>query len=231
MAFLFDELLKQIEADLQKVAADTGQDVTLLKGIASAVLLGTAAGQGSSGTTKGPGPMVVPLPVRYQDVLESLLAAGSAAGAVGSGYGVSPQFLPDTVQVGAGATSTVTVTVPPGSESALPYQHDLYVNPVSTGLLITLKLDGVTLFSGMEAAVSPIVIPGAFVRPVKNQIEYTLDNTSGTVGVTFTDIITAVQVEATLWSNRIAPGLAGQASAVVSLLAALATAASGGGAS
>ncbi len=56
MGFLFDDLLATIEADLQRIADSTGQDAAMLKGIAAAVLAGTAAANGAAPTSPAPLP-------------------------------------------------------------------------------------------------------------------------------------------------------------------------------
>ncbi len=148
-------------------------------------------------------------PLSFSDFLELLTAGGIDAS-------FQPVVLTDSASVAASSSTTLTATVPTGSV-LVAYDLAFFVSQTNSDFLVTLATDNNTLFSDMvmNLLTSP-PLKGAFLRPVKNEIAWTLVNNSQSQ-TALTYWLQGAYIDQATWYNQIVPALKANAAIALAL--------------
>lgn len=139
---------------------------------------------GITGTGNSLKPLnAIALPIAYENLLTTLVSGGAE--------GVSPFYDRGTVLVSGGTINYLIGEIPPGDSGSIVYVHTMWTDYYTPNLLLTHQSDNDPPIIAGAPLNAPIVLVGAFLRPVQTKITHILVN-NDTRDILFTDDVQAV---------------------------------------
>lgn len=140
-------------------------------------------------------PLVIPIPLNYQNFIEAISATGYKRG-------IQPYQQREVISIPASSSYILTLYVP-DNKALVTLSHTLSANPTSSQFLVTGAYDNQQLFYQIPLNQNLPVI-GAFIPPVEFAIEYVIVNNS-TSTTEFTADLQMIEVDKRIWDDQIRP--------------------------
>lgn len=172
-------LLEYMEPDVMGALSQLKQGVATLDGLLTPTGSGSASPHSMSR---------VNWPINFVNMLETLVASGVP--------GVQPFFDKGQVTIAAGTTNYLIGDIPPGSTGSIVYQHTMFVDTYSSEFLMTHQSDNDPPIVVQAPMNSPVILVGAFLRPVRTKITHILTNNDSR-DIVFSDLVQAAIMDDT----------------------------------